>query len=187
MKLNKKIFICAIVALMVLVCMGAVSAEEPLNETLEASPIDAVSDDALSASGDTLVVDANGGGQYTSISAAVSAATGGETIFVKNGQYTEAQPVSIGKSLSIVGESRENVIISGGSNGVFTNPIEDLTLDITLKDLTIKDVACTGSFAPVRFYYSDNFNVNIINCTFDNCDSKSGAIQIKHRQCKIQR
>ena len=136
MKLNKKIFICAIVALMVLVCMGAVSAEEPLNETLEASPIDAVSDDALSASGDTLVVDANGGGQYTSISAAVSAATGGETIFVKNGQYTEAQPVSIGKSLSIVGESRENVIISGGSNGVFTNPIEDLTLDITLKDLT---------------------------------------------------
>ena len=68
--------------LMLLLCVNASSAAEPLNETLEADIDDAIaindaSGDELSASGDTLVVDANGGGQYTSISAAVSDATGG--------------------------------------------------------------------------------------------------------------
>jgi pectin methylesterase-like acyl-CoA thioesterase len=73
---------------MLFLCINASSAEEPLNQTLGADIGDAIaindaSGDELSANGDTFVVDANGGGDYTTISDAVSAATGGETIFVK--------------------------------------------------------------------------------------------------------
>ena len=60
-----------------------------------------------------------------------------------------------------------------------------------LKDLTIKDVTCTGSYAPVRLYYCD-INLDVINCTFTNCDSKSGAMQVGAKTsniegCKIHR
>ena len=173
---------------MLFICVNATSASDTLEtnltseDTADIQGVDAVdtSQEKLSSSGDTFVVDGNGGGDYTTISAAVSAATGGETIFIKNGNYTESQPISIGKSLSIVGESRDNVIISGGSQGVFTNPTDDssLKLDIMLKDLTIKDVVITsGSNAPIKFYYAD-IALDIINCTFDNCGSKTGTMTI---------
>ena len=69
MKISKNIFICALLVLMLLVCVNAVSADETLNETLGADTVDdvVVADapvDELSDSGDTLVVDANG--QYSS-------------------------------------------------------------------------------------------------------------------------
>ena len=67
MKINKNIFICALLVLMLLCCVNAVSAEESLNETLATDTVDevVVADapvEELSASGDTYVVDANGGG-----------------------------------------------------------------------------------------------------------------------------
>ena len=134
MKFNKKILICALLVLMILCCVNAVSAVEPLNDTLETSDTGVIaldeSDDALSASGDTFVVDANGGGDYTSISSAVSAATGGETIFIKNGEYTiplkstmktcngyevpECITFINTQNVSFIGESRDGVIITNG-------------------------------------------------------------------------
>ena len=53
---------------------------------------------AWTAEGDTYVVDANGGGQYTSISAAVSAATGGETILIKDGTLKLQRLISVPSS-----------------------------------------------------------------------------------------
>ena len=57
------------------------------------------------ARADVLVVDAAGGGDFTTLSAAVAAAADGDTILVRAGEYAEAAPVVIdGKGLAIVGE-----------------------------------------------------------------------------------
>ena len=103
-KLNKNIFICALLVVMMLVCINAASAGEALDDTL-------ASDDAgveLSASGDTIYVDSSStadeqgtqSNPYKTISSAVGKATGGETIFIKNGTYSENSVVKIDKPLS---------------------------------------------------------------------------------------
>lgn len=78
---------------------------------------------ALSAGAGTRIVDPING-PYTTIQAAIDAADAGDTIFVKNGIYdtgakedtfsTKMQNrVFIDKSLTLVGESKENTIIKG--------------------------------------------------------------------------
>lgn len=65
------------------------------------------SQNQLSAAGDTITVDAGGSGDYQTISDAVSHASGGETIFIKNGEYSETKKIDIGtKQLTFDGESQ---------------------------------------------------------------------------------
>ena len=182
MKINKNILICALLVLVMLCVIGSASAtDDSLNENLtseDAGDVRLKCREVLCGVHHDVLWDGVKTNPYKTISGAVGAANGGETIFIKNGQYSESQAISIGKNLSIVGQSRENVIISSnGSGGVFTNPADNIKLNIMLKDLTFKDITCTGSYAPVRFYYAD-IDLSIFNCTFDNCKSKVGAIHI---------
>ena len=117
MKINKKIFICALLGLIMLCVVSTASATEPLNDNITATDTggaidESVNDDLsisdsmdeLSAAGDTITVASDGTGNYDSISAAVAGATGGETIFIKNGEYTETSKIDIGtKQLSFIG------------------------------------------------------------------------------------
>ena len=101
--------------------------------------------------GNTLVV-AKSGGDYTTIQAAVNAATAGMTVLVYPGTY--AEQVSVEKSdISIVGVDREKCIISRASSGVGgdlmtvkigLNDSADLS-GIVLSNLTIKNTAAWGA------------------------------------------
>ena len=54
---------------------------------------------------DVLVVDAAGGGDFTTLTAAVAAAADGDTLLVRDGEYVEEAPVVIaGKAIAVVGE-----------------------------------------------------------------------------------
>lgn len=131
---------------------------------------------AWAGSGDTYVVDANGGGQYTSISAAVNAATGGETISIKNGEYTETSRINIGsKRLSFIGESQDGVIIRSGNNDLFYTQDNGYS-SIFISRMTFKDISMTGARVPIQI--GGNGNVTIDHCTFDNCASFCGAMFI---------
>ena len=121
MKVNKNIFICALLVLMLLLCVNAASAEDTLDANLTAEDsgeiaVDEASSDVLSASGDTYVVDTNGGEDYLTVSSAGSDAAGGETIFVKNGDYSEADALT--KSASAAGESQDDVKITDAADGI---------------------------------------------------------------------
>ena len=59
------------------------------------------------------VVDIKGNGDYFSIQKAVDNAKSGSTIYVKNGEYSEI--IKIKKSLTLIGEDKENTIISSTS------------------------------------------------------------------------
>ena len=115
---------------------------------------------------------------YKTISKAVSEATGSETIHIKNGNYIEDTPITLINSLNFQGESKEGVIISGGSRGLFNNPFF-MTKNIALSfsDLTIKDVTCTGNNAPLSIgTYVSGLTIN--NCIFENCSSPYGSMNI---------
>ena len=102
LKLNNKIFICALLALILLLFIGATSASDTLEDDLATN---ATGDELISVSeaedalseGNTIIVDGGGDGK---ISAAVSSANGGDTIYIKNGEYTESNTITISNSLA---------------------------------------------------------------------------------------
>lgn len=65
-----------------------------------------------------ITVDASGNGDYTSIQAAINAAPDNQetTIYVKNGTYDEQITVSAAKRLSLIGQSREQTIITSSKS-----------------------------------------------------------------------
>jgi hypothetical protein len=182
MKIDKRFFICAMLVLMLFLCVNASSATEPLNETLGADIGDeiAVSDapsENLSASGDTYVVDGiGGGGKYATISDAVGAATGGETIFIKNGEYIVDSTITFEKSLDIVGESKDGVTIKSSmpSSELFVSTTDGITLSFS--NLIIKDSSKTGGTGFIRF--GSTVNADFADCTFQNITNKYGVMQL---------
>ena len=170
---------------MLFICVNAASASDTLDtnltseDTADTLSVDAVNStqDKLSSSGDTYVVDQNGGGQYTTISDAVSAAAGGETIFVKNGDYSEANTITFTKSVSIIGESQDGVKITGAAKTLF-GATTDSALTLSFVNLTILN-AGSGSNPAVKLTYIGH-DLSLINCTFNNCGSKYGTIQLGH-------
>ena len=182
MKVNKKIFICALLVLIMMCVVSAASATEPLNDNLTATDTGGVIDEdineelsvpdsegELSAQGDTITVDCNGGGDYTTISAAVGAATGGETIFIKNGEYVESSTIKLTKSLNLVGESKDGVSVKLAESGSISL-LESNTQDVSLlfKNIIFKDSTTTGGSGVIRFWGSVPMDINFTDCTFDN-------------------
>ena len=155
-KLNKNIFICALLVLMLLVCINAASASDSLNQEIasDVSPTEDVSlsssvdNEVLSESGDTLIVDSNGEGDYRTISDAVGNATGGETIFIRDGNYSESNTITFTKSLSLVGQSQDGVKVTGASKSLF-NAVEP-ALVLSFTNMTILN-AGGGSNAAFKF------------------------------------
>jgi parallel beta-helix repeat protein len=93
------------------------------------------------ASAATLCVNpAGSNGCYSSISAAVAAASVGDTIFVAHGTYNE--DVVITKPLSLVGEDKENTVIdaTGLLNGVAING----TGSVVVTGFTVENAEAAG-------------------------------------------
>lgn len=94
----------------------------------------------------TLCVDTHGKSTcYTTITAAVNAASAGDTINVASGTY--AEQVHITKPLSLIGANRENTIISanGHSNGIYVDGLSAPGLaNISISGFTVQDAGFEG-------------------------------------------
>lgn len=66
-------------------------------------------------SGNTYFVGGSGAGNYSHIQWAIDNATSGDTIYIYKGTYYET--LKINKSINLVGESKETIIIDGGKKG----------------------------------------------------------------------
>ena len=96
----------------------------------------------------TLCVDASGGGCYTTIAAAVTAAAANDVIRVARGTYHEN--VIIGKPLSLLGQSAENTIIdaTGLLNGVNVDGFNHFGLaHIIVSGFTVQNANAQGIVA----------------------------------------
>lgn len=106
-------------------------------------------------------------GNFTTISAAVANATAGDTIIVANGTYREQ--VLINKSLSLVGQNRNNTIIdAGGANYA----VQITASNVTLSGFTLRNQTTDPTQGPGGLWLNGVStvvsNVTIANCTVIN-------------------
>jgi parallel beta-helix repeat protein len=101
-----------------------------------------------------LYVGGSGPGNYTTIQAAITAAIAGDTVYVYNGTYSER--VTVNKQLSLVGNSRENVIIDGYGGG---NVVTVSANYVNINTFTIRN-----GQKGIKMNFNNN-HCNIMNCT----------------------
>ena len=111
---------------------------------------------AAGGGGQTLydAVLATSGGDYTDLSTALAALSAGDTLFVRNGTYTETNFTLATNNITIIGESRLGVVLDLSDTTNFTFSGSGLTI----KNLTI-EVDNTGGV----IFSGDNF-------VMDGCD-----------------
>jgi parallel beta-helix repeat protein len=124
------------------------------------------------ASAATLTVAADGTGDYTSLSAAISAASSGDTIYVQRGAYSESNSIKISNTnIFIKGESADKVTLNMPNLGMTIAGsgchIENLkflsglnVLSITSSNCTIRNNIFENSTFGVELYSSYNLISN---------------------------
>ena len=107
----------------------------------------------------TLIVASDGSGDYTSLSAALSAVVDGDTIYVMSGTYTETASVYVTQpNITIKGENAENTIISISSRSLYLNAegccLENLTFQnpssirVAANNCTVKENIINSPSSP---------------------------------------
>ncbi|MCK5112757.1 MAG: right-handed parallel beta-helix repeat-containing protein, partial [Thermoplasmatales archaeon] len=128
------------------------------------------------ASGNTIYVDDSGGADYTSIQAAIDAASSGDTVYVYSGTYNEN--VVISKNLTLTGENKDTTIIDGGKNGHTLYAYGTLSnkIETHISGFTIRNAGGLG-YDCIALSYVNTGNIN--NNKIMNSDESDG-IQLDH-------
>ncbi len=123
--------------------------------------------------GNVITVEGGGSGK---ISAAINSASSGDTIFIKNGEYSESAKITLTKSLNFVGESQDGVFITLSATNTLFEMIGSGVV-LSFNQLTFNNInSGTGSNVPIKI--GGDSNVDIINCSFIGCSSKFGVMQL---------
>ena len=104
--------------------------------------------------GSILYVGGTGGGNYSSIQAAVDAANPGDTVFVYSGTYYEN--VIINETINLNGENRDTTIIDGSgiTNVIFVN------VDfVNISGFTVKNSGSNWNDAGIKIESSSNISI----------------------------
>ena len=99
---------------------------------------------------------------YSTIQAAINAASENDTIFVRNGTYVEN--VVVNKTVSLEGESVEGTVIDGGGSGT---PVNITANGVNVSEFTIRN---SGTYPNVGIllYHASHCNIVENNITYDN-------------------
>ena len=79
---------------------------------------------------------------YTSVQAAITAATAGDTVYICPSTYsvTDVQGITVDKSLTIEGASKSSVYLDGSDKNGTTNNGRDPLVSVTASNVTIKNL-----------------------------------------------
>jgi len=105
-------------------------------------------------SGDIIIVDMNGNGNYTSIQDAINAANHGDTIQVWSGQYFGT--VLVNRTVTLIGVHPDSTIINGNQWGDVVNITAG---NVNISGFTIKGGKLEYPHAGVVMYDSDNTSI----------------------------
>jgi len=101
--------------------------------------------------GTTLYVGGSGPGNYSTIKDAIDNATDGDTIYVYNGTYKEN--LVLNKIITLIGESRDRVIIDGSNSG---NTVKITSDNVSITHFTIQH-------GGIGIYIVRSSNISIYN------------------------
>ena len=135
--------------------------EKPVVDTEELSIVNDANS-IVSATGKTWYVGSGPGNDSTTIQGGINLAGTGDTVYVYNGAYFEN--VLVNKTVDLIGESRENVIVDGSGSGE--------VVKVTANGVSIDTFTITNGSYGFRLYYVSNSN--IMNCNI--CDNSGNAV-----------
>ncbi|RLF26112.1 MAG: hypothetical protein DRN01_05440, partial [Thermoplasmata archaeon] len=113
-------------------------------------------------SGDPIFyVGGSGAGNYTKIQDAIDNASSGDTVFVYNGTYYEN--IVINKSINLIGENRDGVIINGSGNGdvIYINE----TSWVNMSNFTVTDSGSAVEDGGIDIFHSQSISVENVNAS----------------------
>jgi len=113
-----------------------------------------------------IIVDINGGGQYTSINAAIGVANTNDTVKVWPGTYLEQ--VTLNKNIVLMGSGYENTVLTGSFD-----PIIKISSG-RIQWFQITSLSGTG----VHLYGGTVLNCVIRDCAWDGIYSQSGSASV---------
>ena len=149
---------------------------------------DKIIDDS-DASNAKIIVDYNGGGNYTTIQAAIDNASEDDIIYVWDGTYYEN--IIVNKSVTLIGNGTKNTIINGSGIGdvIFISvdwvnisgftitgsgnqsyfPIWDVGIKgYKVENVTIENNNCSNNNIGIYFFHSSNNLINNNTCNYNN-------------------
>ncbi len=136
----------------------------------------------------TWVVDQGGGGDFTTIGAAVAAALTGDTIVIAAGTYSGAGNTNVdlaGKNLIIRSQSGAAVTIidceriGPNTRAFYMHSGEDTTC--VIEDLTVlRGYAISGAAI-----WCDGASPRIVSCRFDSCGVAYGTVRLDNSNARI--
>ena len=198
MNFNKNLIICALLAVMLLCCVSAVSASEDLsnmtladenddvisNEVSDDVISNEVSDDVLDEQDNTIYVDPSYIGMvekgtqdqpYTTISGAVKGVHSDKsTIYIKNGTYSITSNIQLPADYGVtfVGESTDGVTINSGSGNSYFYMFSG---NLNGNNIVFKDLTFVNTGRSQALNIAGEGNLDIIDCSFDKFSSYSGS------------
>lgn len=113
----------------------------------------------MSAMGDVITVDDDGGADYTSLQDAVNDSQDGDIIYVYAGDYYGS--VTIQKSITIIGENRETTKVHGGGPG---NEYVAILIGSATDNVTLQELYIISSNRGIDIW--DSTNISILHCKF---------------------
>ena len=120
----------------------------------------------------SIVVAADGSGDYTTISAAVAAAKDGDTVYIKDGEYTET--VLVNKYVHLVGQSKQGTVLQQNIGDYDNCPL--LITQGSVCNMTIKSLAPDDTSGLTDYAYAIHLDKNFASlakyqkCEIYNCD-----------------
>lgn len=116
-----------------------------------------------------IVVDKNGNGDYTSIQEAISNAEDNDTIYIKDGIYTET--VVVDKYVHLVGQSKQGTILQQNIGNYANCPLlttQGSVCNMTIKSIAPPDVSGLADYA-YAIHLDKNFSEIHGKCEIYNC------------------
>ncbi len=103
--------------------------------------------------GNTLYAGGSGPGNYTTIQAAIDDAKNGDTVFVYDDSSPYYENVVVDKSINLIGENRDTVIVDGGGSG---NVIYISGDRVNLSGFTLQNSGSGESDAGIHIWSNDS-------------------------------
>jgi len=115
---------------------------------------------------------------YKTISNALLHVKDWETIFVNDGIYNFENVATISKSINIIGQSIDGVILTGGQRGIFTTPtFMGNDIFIHFSNLNFINTSCDSTHTALNL--AQSFVGSLLsNCKFENCSGQHGSLMV---------